>query len=230
MSFDGFVLVHGGMHGGWCWEDVQPLLDRPSIAVDLPGRGRRPLDAQPVTLARCVDAVIADANEAGFDRFVLVGHSMGGLTITEVANRHPQRVEHLVYVAALAPPPRVSTLELFARDSAPAIADLTSVQPLMERERARFQFASDLDEAAFDRMYERCVDEPIGLFVEGVSGYSPVSATYVYCTRDATVSSALTQQMLSHLQPAQYVELDSDHDVMLSHPSLLADVLNRAVD
>src|SRR5438874_2380109 len=61
MSIDGVVLVHGGYHGAWCWDAVVALLDRPCAAVDLPGRGARPAVGQLVTLASCVDAVLADA-------------------------------------------------------------------------------------------------------------------------------------------------------------------------
>src|SRR5688500_13251582 len=115
MTADGFVLVHGGYHGAWCWDAVVPLLDLPSVAVDLPGRGRRPAHGQ-VTVGMCVDAVLGDADAAGFDRFVLAGHSLGGVTITETANRAPERIAHLVYVAALAPPPGACLFDLFFPD------------------------------------------------------------------------------------------------------------------
>jgi pimeloyl-ACP methyl ester carboxylesterase len=230
MAVDGIVLVHGGMHGAWCWDQVSPLLETPSVAVDLPGRGRRPLDARPVTIARCVDAVIEDADAAGFGRFVLAGHSMGGLTITETANRLPERVASLVYVAALAPPPGTTVFELYFGAGAPAIDDLTAVQPVMPPEQARAQFAADLDDAAFDRMYAQCVPEPIGLFAEGVGGYaSGVAATYIRCTRDGAVSAELTTTMLGHLAPERVVEIDADHDVMLSQPALLAGLLDETV-
>jgi pimeloyl-ACP methyl ester carboxylesterase len=227
MAVDGIVLVHGGMHGAWCWEPVMPLLETAAIAVDLPGRGTRPLDGRPVTLARCVDAVLEDADAGGFERFLLVGHSMGGLTITETANRAPDRVAELVYVAALAPPPGTTVFGLYFGDGAPPIDDLTAVQPVMPPEQAREQFAADLGDTAFERMYARCVPEPIGLFAEGVTGYaSGVPATYVRCTRDGAVSADLTTVMLEQLAPRDVLELDSDHDVMLSHPAALATLID----
>ena len=36
------VLIHGGAHGAWCWEPLLPHLSGEVLAVDLPGRGRRP--------------------------------------------------------------------------------------------------------------------------------------------------------------------------------------------
>ncbi|HUJ64070.1 MAG TPA: alpha/beta fold hydrolase, partial [Acidimicrobiales bacterium] len=98
MTVDGLLLVHGGLHTSRCWEYLLPLLEMPARAVDLPGRGSRPADLSKVTLSDCVDAVIEEADAAGYSGFALVGHSLGGVTITETAFLHPERVTHLVYV------------------------------------------------------------------------------------------------------------------------------------
>jgi pimeloyl-ACP methyl ester carboxylesterase len=98
---------------------------------------------------------------------------------------------------------------------------------VMPPEQARAQFAADLDDDAFDRMYAQCVPEPIGLFAEGVSGYaSGVPATYIRCTRDGAVSAELTATMVEQLAPDRVIELDADHDVMLSQPARLAGILD----
>ena len=227
---DGIVLVHGGMHGAWCWERVQPLLDLPSVAVDLPGRGRRPLDASPLTLARCVAAVLADADTAGFDRFVLVGHSMGGLTLTATAAQAPDRITSLVYVAALTPPVGMSTYQLYFGADAPAPDDPAGVQPLASPEAARERFAGDLDDAAFEAMYARCVPEPVGLFLATVPHYdSGLPAITVRCTRDGAIPPELAAFLAPQLAPGAHHELDCDPDVMLSQPAALAAILNDAL-
>ena len=229
MSVDGVILVHGGYHGAWCWDAVRPLLERPSVAVDLPGRGTRPAGGMHVTLADCVHAVLADADAAGFERFLLVGHSLGGLTITETASRAPERVAHLVYLAALAPAPGTTVFDIYFPDGgAPDVVDPTGVQPLLDADTAHRMFAGDLDDGAFAAAHAQCVPEPIGLFLEGVSGYdSGVAATYVRCTRDGAVPPALAAAMIANLRPAAVIDLDSDHDVMLSHPADVAHVLDE---
>jgi pimeloyl-ACP methyl ester carboxylesterase len=229
-GIDGVVLVHGGFHGAWCWDDVRPHLTAPTVAVDLPGRGDRPFAGRRVTVADCVDAVLEDADKAGFQRFALVGHSMGGLTITETANRAPDRVARLVYVAALALAPGQTIFGLFAGDAAPVVEDPTGVQTPPDEATVRGMFAGDVPVDRFHGHYQQLVPEPIGLFIETVTGYdSGVPATYVRCTRDATVDAARVDQMLAHLQPDEVVDLDADHDVMLSQPELLADHLDRIV-
>ena len=105
MSDCGVVLVHGTNHSAACWDSVLAHLVAPAIAVDLPGRGSRPATIENVTLDDCVQVVIDSADQAGFERCVLVGHSLGAMTVTETAWRHPERVAALIYVGGAVPAP-----------------------------------------------------------------------------------------------------------------------------
>ena len=92
-----FALVHGGWHGAWCWERVVPLLEERghvAVAVDLPcDDPAAGLD----TYAELVCQSLAGAD----DDVIVVGRSLGGLTIPLVAARRP--VRHLIYLCALVP-------------------------------------------------------------------------------------------------------------------------------
>ncbi|WP_141277833.1 alpha/beta fold hydrolase [Pseudonocardia hydrocarbonoxydans] len=98
------VLVHGAWHDGRCWAPVLAELaaaGHDAVAVDLPSH--RP----GAGTDDYVDAVVAAAGPAG--RVVLVGHSLGGLTVPVVAQRlGTERVAALVLVAALVPLPGTS--------------------------------------------------------------------------------------------------------------------------
>jgi pimeloyl-ACP methyl ester carboxylesterase len=89
-----FGLVHGAQHGAWCWEQLTPELEargHDAVAVDLPCDDP---DATIGTYAGCVmDAL------AGRDDVVLVGHSLGSLTIPVVARGRP--VLRLVFLCAV---------------------------------------------------------------------------------------------------------------------------------
>src|SRR4029077_15843100 len=106
------VLVHGGGHGAWCWEPTLPHLESEALAVDLPpasirGGERRnvaPPELDRLTIGDFATSVVSAADAAGLDHFVLVGHSLGGLTITEVTRRAPERIDHLVFVSCMIPP------------------------------------------------------------------------------------------------------------------------------
>ena len=98
-----YVLVHGAYHGGWCYEQVVPQLEaagHTAIAVDLPGHGKNRKPIEEVTLAVYVDHVSAII-EAQSEPVILVGHSLGGLTITEVSERLPEKVSWVVYLTAV---------------------------------------------------------------------------------------------------------------------------------
>ena len=84
-----FVLVHGASHGSWCWDKVVPLLEaqgHQAVAVDLPGNTYCEFDipAAQVNLDTYANHVCRVLDRLG-EPVVLVGHSLGGLTITQAA-------------------------------------------------------------------------------------------------------------------------------------------------
>ena len=97
------VLVHGGTVDSRMWDAVLPHLDAPALAVDLPGRRYRPYDLSLVTNRTWIEAVRDDIVANDPDAVVLVGHSSGGYVIPGVAALLPERVRHLVFVAATVP-------------------------------------------------------------------------------------------------------------------------------
>lgn len=223
---DGIVLVHGGMHGSWAWDPVLPLLDSPATAVDLPGRGRRPVPLGSVTLDDCVAAVLDDADAAGFDRFVLVGHSLGGVTLTETGFRRPDRVAHLVYVGALIPPPDTSASVLLTG------ADLENedgVLPLLDEALGRNLFGNDLDDEQWAHHWKGLVNDAAAIMNARVSGYPKgIPTTYVSMLQDQPVPPALVEQMLPNLGDGIDVRtIDAGHTVMVSQPHELALILNE---
>jgi pimeloyl-ACP methyl ester carboxylesterase len=97
-----FVLVHGGWNGGWCWEKVVPLLEEAgheAEAPDLPGSGDDPTPIPEVSLQGYADW-ISGVLDAQSEPVVLVGHSSGGVVISQAAEQRPDKVKLLVYLAA----------------------------------------------------------------------------------------------------------------------------------
>jgi pimeloyl-ACP methyl ester carboxylesterase len=226
---DGIVLVHGGHHDASCWASLVPLLDAPACCVDLPGRGARPCGERPFTLADFSRAVLADADAAGFGRVVLVGHSMGGLTISQVARDAPERIAHLVYVAALVPPAGTSTAALYGLDPGPP-DDPGTVDPPSDR-RARKMFGNDMGDEQWERARRSLVPEPVASFHLALDGVpTGIPTTYVQMARDVAVPPDLAARMVEQLGPDVTVHpLDAGHNVMQSQPEALAAIVNATL-
>lgn len=244
------VLVHGGAHGAWCWQPMLPHLAVQALAVDLPPRTIRgvttavaaPPETARIGLADFAAAVLAAVDEARLERFVLVGHSMGGLTIAEVARRAPQRVAHLVFVSSLVPPDggtvidalpeavREMTREAMTRARA---GDL-SLGPGMDDALKRHMFCNDMDEEQTRFVLERCGHECPSAFLDTVTraGIPPgLPKTYVRLLRDQALDPAVQDEQIASLRASPggdvtVIELDTGHDVMVSAPARLAAILN----
>src|ERR1700755_359861 len=106
MAPPALVLVHGGAHGADCWDltvgEIHLLAPEVTVlAVDLPGRGGKPGDLSRVTIEDCVESVISDVEDAGLDKIVICGHSLGGVTVPGVvAKLGMPRVSEMVLAAA----------------------------------------------------------------------------------------------------------------------------------
>jgi pimeloyl-ACP methyl ester carboxylesterase len=102
-----FVLVHGAWGGGWAFDRLAGELRAAGhhvLIAALTGLGTRADEISPaIDLSTHIDDVVAQIEGAGFDRFVLAGHSYGGMVITGVATRIGARIDALVYIDAFLP-------------------------------------------------------------------------------------------------------------------------------
>jgi pimeloyl-ACP methyl ester carboxylesterase len=102
-----FVIVHGAWGGGWDWRGIDSILTRQGHSVDrvtLTGLGDRAHLASPaIGLETHITDVVNAIEFEKLNDVVLLGHSYGGMVITGVAERIPQRIRHLVYVDAFLP-------------------------------------------------------------------------------------------------------------------------------
>jgi pimeloyl-ACP methyl ester carboxylesterase len=102
-----YVLVHGGGHGGWCWERVAtPLRARGHIVYTptLTGCGERSHLLHPdIDLDTQITDVVNSLKWENLTNVIVVGHSYGGMVITGVADRALDRVGQLVYLDAAHP-------------------------------------------------------------------------------------------------------------------------------
>jgi pimeloyl-ACP methyl ester carboxylesterase len=217
----------------------KPVRGGPDRFADLP-------ELRTLTVGDFADSVLADADAAGYDRFVLVGHSLAGLTLPEVATRAPERVAHLVFVAATIPAEGGTTLDrldgelaAMSRDNLagalarPATGGVTE-SPLSD-DMLRHLFGTDLDDAAMRLVLDRFGNEVLGVIDERVSRAAmpaTIPKTWVRCLRDATLSVADQDLSVAYLEAVpggkvEVVDLDTGHDAMLGRPVELAAIVDR---
>jgi len=246
------VFVHGGAHGAWCWKPTISLLDGPTLAVDLPPKSIRgvpapepvPAELATTTLDDFARSTIADIDAAGFDRFVLVGHSMGGLTLCEVAGRVPERVAHLVFVSCMVPSEGGLVVDGVPSESREAASQM------LEQVGADSFPSVRLDDATIESMFcndmtveqTQLVLENTGLEVGAVFGErvtrrgipASLPKTYVRLSRDQALSPADQDEAIERLRACPggdvgVVELDTAHNVMISAPERLAGVIDTVL-
>ncbi|XP_058075397.1 methylesterase 17-like isoform X3 [Magnolia sinica] len=100
-----FVFVHGASHGGWCWYKIRCLLEKAGSKVtclDLASGGINPSDANSIFTFDEYNKPLIDFMSAlpEDEKVILVGHSLGGLNVTDAMNKFVNKVHLAIYVNA----------------------------------------------------------------------------------------------------------------------------------
>lgn len=228
------VLIHGGGFDGRCWDLLSPHLDPPTIAVDLPGRGRHPADLQSVDIASCAKSVVSDIDGAGLDEVVLVGHSMAGCTMPAMIDLLGSRVRHAVFIGCTVPEHGTTILDTLD----PAIQDRIrsagkDIEPApMDPEMAKIVLGDDLSPEQMNWCVQRMVPEAPGLIQEPVDlgSMSGVLCTWLRTMRDVIVPADKQLRFAANLDGCDVVDIDAGHMCMVSQPSGTAAVISRAAE
>jgi pimeloyl-ACP methyl ester carboxylesterase len=225
-----FALVHGGAHGGWCWELLVPELEKrghAAVAPDLP------IEDDAAGALEYAEVVVA-AIPASDDDVVVVGHSLGGLTIPLVAQMRP--VRHLVYLAAQVPAPGMSNLEYLGTE--PGAVIFAGAENLAEGEipsgdaqvigwgRAKAGFYHDLDDELARHAWERLRRQSFTVMTERtpLEVWPDVPSTYILATEDRAVGQEWSRRRAKEIG-ADLMEIEGSHSPFYSRPAELADML-----
>ena len=234
------ILVHGSWHTGACWSPVQDQLATAgvgSIAPTLPGYGPDD-DRLGVTHDDYVAAVIAVLEKAP-PPAVLVGHSFGGSVISRVAELRPQQCYGLVYYSAFVPREGEQVADSlpaefveFLNHAARARTDRAIELP---DEALRDAFANTADEDTLRKIRRLLVPEPSGPIFEALAlpnfPSRRIPTVYITCRDDRTMPSGTFHPgQSSRLHQPTLIEIEGDHETLLTAPERLADALLRALD
>jgi pimeloyl-ACP methyl ester carboxylesterase len=231
-----FVLVHGAWHGAWCWEQVEHHLGKlgaASVAVDLPGRAGDSRPAAELTLDSYVDHVVA-AIDASPEPVVLVGHSLGGLVVSQTAERVPEKISSVVYLCAMLLQDGQSTIDTSVNDPdsqlmANVSLDEAAATSSVAESAVRDLFYVDCTVAASEKATRLLVPEPVGPASTPVhvttERWGSVPRSYILCTQDRAISPATQRAMIASVGVDRVIEMESSHSPFISQPERLAAVL-----
>jgi pimeloyl-ACP methyl ester carboxylesterase len=230
-----FVLVHGTGHGGWCWRFVAPLLRVAGHEVHTPtltGLGAsshlaHQLDR--ITLGTHVEDVSSALFYEDLSGVVLVGHSYAGMVITGVAAKAPERLRHLVYLDAYLPLEGENEIVLWPPEQQERYrADLASGRKLRQ---IPLPLLGITDPKLSEWVQERLTPHPYSTYEDPPAPATPESAalprTYVHCTLGPFATWTAPFVVRARKFGWAVYTLAAGHDVMITQPNELADILLR---
>jgi pimeloyl-ACP methyl ester carboxylesterase len=236
MSRHCFVLVHGAWHGAWAWQRVAKRLrdyGQQVLAVDLPGYGTNKDDHRPVTLDRYIEHVIEVISQQKRP-VILIGHDLGGMVISGVAERVPQRVHHLIYVAAYLLPSGDSVLSRMQVDqNQNAMSSLRYTddqrEVTLQREHARRYLYNRCDEQDVETALRTLTPQATFPLMSPLKlsdqHFGAIPRSYVRCLQDHMISAATQAELVEAMPCRRVIDLDADHSPFLSASDGLARAL-----
>jgi pimeloyl-ACP methyl ester carboxylesterase len=215
------VLVHGGFVDGSGWAGVYNILKK---------KGYNVLIVQNPTKSLADDvAATKSAIDSLDSKVVLVGHSYGGVVITE-AGTHP-KVSDLVYIAAFAPDKGESVASLIANP--PPGAPVPPILPpkdgylFLDRTKFAASFAADVEPetASFDSQVPWGVDALAGAVSEPAWKTKP--SYYLVASDDKMIPPPAQRAMAGRVK-AEIMEVPGSHSVYVSKPAEVAKLIEKA--
>ncbi|WCT12452.1 alpha/beta fold hydrolase [Mucilaginibacter jinjuensis] len=235
-NLETIVLVHGAWSDATAWQNVVPLLKAQGhevIAVNLPGHGSDATSFANISLQSYVDAV---KNAIG-DRknVVLVGHSMAGVVISEVAEQIPGQIKELIYLGAFLPQNGDSLLGLSKQDADSHIGkylqiDQATGSAIIAKDGVIDIFAADAPAQIGTYLANNIKPEPLAPFVTPATltdaNFGSVKKVYIHTLNDHAVSLSNQNTMVKangHI--SKEYSLPSSHTPFISMPDKLAAIL-----
>ena len=217
------VLVHGGFVDGSGWRGVYDILVKDGYHVTVVQNPTLSLDDDVAVTRRAIAAAPGPV--------ILVGHSYGGVVVTQAGN--DPKVVGLVYIAAFAPDSGESVSALIANPApgAPAPPILPPQEGFLFLDKAKFaaSFAADVSRKEADFMANSQVPWGVAALDGKVTqaAWKAKPSWYLVATEDRMIPPP-AQQGMSKRAGSTVVEVKGSHAVYVSQPAAVAELIGKA--
>ena len=229
-----YLLIHGAWGAAWEFNKVAELLSNDGhnvIALDLPGHGENNADIPDVTMHAYVNTVVETIEKLN-DKVVLVGHSLAGAIISQVAEVIPEKIDRLVYVAAMLLKDGDSALEVMQNDPGGELLPNTifsedGTYATITDETVRNVLLNDVKDADYlDKVVPKFLfkqaTEPFTAIANlSEEKFGSVDKYYIKASIDKVISPSAQDKMLSNWKTQKVVTLESGHFPLMSIPEQL---------
>lgn len=238
-----FILIHGAWQGAWAWDTIIPRLreaGHDAIALDMPGNGHNPMPPEQVDLAQYA-AHVVDVIDSIPGPLILIGHSMGGISVAQACEARPERIALAIYLAAFLLPDGMSVLEFYRLNLQPWMRGayarvtynetglLSTIDPVSAVEVFHHKADPALAEAAALRLTPQPEGSRKSKPKLSDARFGTVPRVYIEARDDRSVHLPL-QRKMQEMSPCLAVYgLDSDHAPQLSDPDGLVTLVMTAV-
>ncbi len=236
-----FVLVHGAWQAPYVWDVVKSQLESKGqkvIVVELPAHGSDMTSPAAVSIDVYRDKVIAAILNVN-GKVILVGHSMGGVVVTAVAEKIPSRIEKLVYIGAFLPANGQSLMDLAMTDAQSILGPnlIPSKDQLtldVVHDKIIDIFCQDASADVQQEVLAKFRVEPAIPFGNKVTltdaNFGSVTKYYIHTAQDHAVGIDLQNRMATAAHITKTYSLDTGHSPFLSKPDQVTAVLLTIVN
>lgn len=208
----GIIFISGAGLQGWIWNKVAQGLDIPSVSATFSNLNN---------LDEYANSALAQVNELGTSRTVIVAHSIGGVVGLELAKKLGDRLAGFVGVSAAIPEPGKSYLSVFPLPQRMLLRLVFKLAGTKPPESAiRKGLCADLDDQTATKIVKDFTPEPARLYTDHTSP-KPIPNSpmlYISTSVDKELPESLQTKMSSKLPGAERISIRSGHLPMLSHP------------
>ena len=229
------VIVHGAWSSANDWHQVAGYLTSEEInliTVNLPGHGTDETPVSDISFQLYVYEVLKAIGNA--TDVTLVGHSFGGIIVSEVAELIAPQIKKLIYIAAFVPKNGDSLLSLAQTDSEShvgknLIVDEQAGVASITKEAITDVFLADAPKPVSDYVTNNLRPEPLVPLSTSVAltdaNFGKVNKVYVHSQNDHTISYSLQQKMVKDAGILRTYSLPSSHTPFIVFPQILSTII-----